>query len=146
MQTIVDSTCRASLTERLSRLSPESKPRWGSFNAHGMVCHLADQLGVALGIVKAADRSSFAKRTLAKWVVLYLPIPVPRGKIKTAPEMLSSKPDSWDEDIETVKSRLVLLAEADSVGRHPTFGPLSHAQWSLLAAKHMDHHLRQFGG
>jgi hypothetical protein len=28
---------------------------------------------------------------------------------------------------------------------HPFFGPLNPQQWAILAYKHVDHHLRQFG-
>lgn len=29
---------------------------------------------------------------------------------------------------------------------HPFFGPLSPEEWAILMHKHVDHHLRQFGG
>ena len=145
MPTILDPTYRAALVERLSKLTPESRPLWGSFDSRRMLCHLADQLHVALGDVAVSDVSSVLKRTVLKWIVLYLPLPMPRGKIQTVPEMLSSEPESWAEDLDTVKKLLSRLAEAKSVGPHPAFGPLSHSQWAILAAKHADHHLQQFG-
>ncbi len=144
MPSILNSSDRASLISRLSSLQPETPANWGSLSAHGMLCHLADQLRVALGETSTTDRSSFLSRNLAKRVVLYLPLPVPKGKIQTAPEMLSTQPGVWQDDLDAVAGLVERLAASKSSPPHPAFGPLDHGQWCILAAKHMDHHLRQF--
>ncbi len=136
---------RKALLERLRRVSAEGRPLWGTMTAHQMICHLGDQLRVALGDVKARDRSRALTRTLLKWIVIHLPMPVPKGKIKTVAEMQSTRPATWDDDLRTVEELALRLAMAESTAPHPVFGRLSNSQWGILAAKHLDHHLRQFG-
>ncbi|TFH09944.1 MAG: DUF1569 domain-containing protein [Candidatus Atribacteria bacterium] len=43
------------------------------------------------------------------------------------------------------ESLLSQLATAGRIAPHAVFGPLTRSQWCRLAAKHTDHHLRQFG-
>ena len=59
--------------------------------------------------------------------------------------MLTTQPSSWEEDAARFESLLSRLVNAEQVFPHPAFGGLSHSQWGVLAAKHIDHHLRQFG-
>jgi len=110
-----------------------------------MVCHLGDQLAVALGEIPSEPRGSLLTKTVAKWLVLYVPFPAPRGKVNTVPEMLTTEPSDWGKDTARFESLLSRLADAETLAPHPAFGRLSHRQWSRLAAGHIDHHLRQFG-
>ncbi len=136
---------RKALLERLRLVSAEGNPLWGTMTAPQMICHLGDQLRVALGDVESRDRSRPLTRTLLKWLVIHLPTPTPKGKIKTVAEMQSTRPATWDDDLRTVEELVERLAVAESPAPHPVFGPLSDSQWGTLTAKHLDHHLRQFG-
>ncbi len=136
---------RKALLERLRRVTSDRQPLWGTMTAHQMICHLGDQLRVALGDVGSRDRSRPLSRTLVKWVVIHLPMPIPKGKVKTVSEMQSTKPVTWDDDVRAVEELVERLAAAESVAPHPVFGRLSRTEWGILGAKHMDHHLRQFG-
>lgn len=129
---------------RVDRLAPESPRRWGTMTAPRMVCHVVDSLKVALGDQAAEDSSSWMSRHLGKWLVLGLRMPVPKGRIKTAPEMLLTLPGDWTEDRDNLKSMLKRVAAGEACSPHPAFGPLSPDEWAALAALHLDHHLRQF--
>ncbi len=118
---------------------------WGRLSAREMVCHLADQLAVALGDIPSKPTGNLFTKTFAKWLVLYGPFPSPKGKVSTVPEMLTTQPSNWEEDTARFESLLSRLVDAETLAPHPAFGRLSHRQWSILAAKHIDHHLRQFG-
>ncbi len=145
MQTVLDADHHSSLVARFRQLRPDLDRAWGTMTAGQMVCHLGDQLKVALGQMEGTDRGNVLSRTLGKWFVLYVPIPPPKGKIQTVPEMLTSKPTKWPEDTAAVESLLSRFAEGAKCYPHPVFGPLSRQQWGILIAKHLDHHLRQFG-
>ena len=145
MPTILDSTEREAILQRLRRLQPSSQPSWGTLTAPKMVCHLADSLRVGLGDLPAKPVDTFLSRTLVKWLVVYSPVPPPRGKIQTAPEMLTSGPRTWAEDVATVESLLARMATTPRLASHPSFGPLTNGGWGRLTWKHLDHHLRQFG-
>lgn len=145
IETMLNDRDRAELLERLRRLRPDARPEWGSLDAPRMLCHVADQMRVALGDVPSRPGHSFLTRTLVKHIVCNTGFKPPRGKIQTAPEMLASRPQSWDAD----PAACVELAER--VGRgsaravHPAFGPLSPEEWGRLCWKHLNHHLVQFG-
>ncbi len=145
MPTLLDSADRDALVKRLRQLQPSSKSLWGKFTAHGMVCHLADALRIGLGDLTAKPVDTLPSRTLLKWLVVYSPLSPPRGKIETAPEMLSAAPTTWTDDLATLEKLIERMASTACAARHPTFGPLTHEGWCRLTWKHADHHLRQFG-
>ena len=80
MPTLLDSADREALLQRLRRLQPSSQPRWGTFTAPRMVCHLADALRVGLGDVSSKGVDTFLSRTLLKWLVVYSPAKPPPGQ------------------------------------------------------------------
>ena len=133
------------LRARFRRLTPEHQPLWGRLSAKKMVCHLGDQLAVALGDIPSDPKGGLLTKTVAKWLVLYVPFPAPQGKVKTVPEMLTTEPSDWEQDSSRFESLLSRLVDAKKVAPHSVFGRLSHSQWGILAVKHIDHHLRQFG-
>jgi hypothetical protein len=145
MPTLLDQTDRDAILRRLQGVSQERTPLWGSLSAPRLLCHLADQLRVALGLIPAARRDTAFSRTVLKWLVVYSPMQAPPGKVRTAPEMLTSTPTTWAADLEAVRTLIHQLAATPTTAVHPLFGPLTHGGWCRLAWKHLDHHLRQFG-
>jgi hypothetical protein len=145
MPTLLDSTDREALLQRLHRLQPSSQPRWGKLTAPRMVCHLADSLRVGLGEVSSKSVDTILSRTLLKWLVVYSPLAPPPGKIQTAPEMLATAPTTWAEDVSTVEQLIGRMATTPTTAAHPAFGPLTQGGWGRLNWKHLDHHFRQFG-
>lgn len=143
--TLLNDEDRSRLIQRLRRVRPDAVPAWGTLDAARMLCHLADQLRVALGDLPSKPVHTFASRTLLKFLVVNTGLAPPRGKIQTAPEMLTSRPAAWEADL----SACVELAERVGTGSaravHPAFGPLSPEQWGRLCWKHLNHHLVQFG-
>ena len=51
--TLFSRSARATIHVRIDELSPESLRQWGKMPAPQMVCHVADQLRVALGDIEA---------------------------------------------------------------------------------------------
>jgi len=145
MSSILVDADRTALLARFRRLTPEHRQLWGKLSAREMVCHIGDQLAVALGDIPSEPKGSLFTTTFAKWLVLYVPFPAPRGKVNTVPEMLTTQPSEWEQDSSRFVSLLSRLVDAKKVAPHSVFGKLSHRQWGILAAKHIDHHLRQFG-
>lgn len=145
MTSILVEQDRRALLARFHRLTPQHHPLWGGLGAKKMVCHLGDQLAVALGDIPSEPKGGLLTKTVAKWLVLYVPFPAPKGKINTVPEMLATEPSDWEEDTARFESLLSRLVDAKKVAPHSVFGRLTHSQWGTLAAKHIDHHLRQFG-
>lgn len=100
---------------------------------------------VALGEVAAKPVHTLASRTLLRFAVVHTGLPVPRGKIQTAPEMLISRPAAWDADLAACVALVERIGTGAARAVHPAFGPLSPQEWARLGWKHLDHHLVQFG-
>lgn len=120
--------------------------RWGKMQAGQMVCHVADQLRLALGDLEAEPKPGLLRFKVLRHIPLYW-LPWPKG-VATAPEMLTTTPSQWREDIATLHALVDRVGErspAAEWGVHPMFGPLSGEEWARLSGKHLDHHLTQFG-
>jgi hypothetical protein len=133
------------LIARIDRLTSTHTAQWGSMSVHEMICHLTDQMRVALAEIECVRRDNLVLRTIARWLVIHTPLPVPRGKIKTVPEMQSTSPGDWTVDLQTCKDLMTRISGEPVCGIHPAFGPLTDREWEILVYKHTDHHLRQFG-
>jgi hypothetical protein len=84
-----------------------------------------------------------------KWLVIYA-IPWPKGSA-TAPEMDVHKKLTDTAAFETEKTLLLQALEqvaklGDFAAKHPLFGQTGKKDWGRIIWKHLDHHLRQFGG
>ena len=145
MSTLLSDSDRQQIIIRLRRLTPDRVPQWGTLTAPKMLCHVADQLRVATGVIIGRHRDSLLRRTVLKWIVINSSLKAPPGKVHTVPEMLSTAPTSWDADLETCVRMIEEVGLGKATGRHPAFGPLSALEWGRIGWKHFDHHLRQFG-
>lgn len=137
---------------RLGSVAPESERRWGRMNAHQMVCHLSDSFRVAAGGRKAQPIGGLLEHTLIRWTAIHTPLPWPKGKIGSAPELnqeiAGTRPREFRQDVAGLKQLVERFSssEREMEGRaHPYFGTLSAWERARWAYRHMDHHLRQFG-
>lgn len=136
--------------QRLERLTPDARPRWGALSAREMLCHLADLARVALG-EKTARRVDGPLRLpgIAHAVVWLLPWP--KGA-PTAPEALPGRGMTEPREFQADKRALIEVlgrfgtTPADQAfAPNPVFGSLSRRGWGRFMWRHVDHHLRQFG-
>lgn len=146
MGTIRDEGQRKALIERLSRLRPEAKALWGSFDAPRMVCHLAAALDEGLGVKKvpAASGPAVLRHFPMKHLAVYV-IPMPKGA-KAPADLLPEASGDFEADRRGVVERLERAAAAPrgAGSDHFLFGKMTYDQWAALHWKHVDHHLRQF--
>ena len=74
-------------------------------------------------------------------------MPWPHGA-PTAPEYRALEPRQFDverrQNRELIDRFLARRPEDGGWGR-PVFGEISGREWSCLQARHLDHHLKQFG-
>jgi len=145
MPNILNEEDRQTILARIRKLEPKRPALWGKMNAGEMVCHLGDQMRVALGEIPGKPVGNILHRTLVKWLIIYVGVKAPPGKIETVPEMLTTKPSTWEADVAALEGLIERLSKAEKVAPHPAFGRMSLDQWGILAASHIDHHLRQFG-
>ena len=145
MPTVHDDTRRAALRARIQALRPDSTPRWGQMSVDQMLWHVNQGLRVALGHDAPPPGKAPLPKPIFRFLVLTLPWP--KGA-PTAPEWVATQ--RYDFDAERARC-LAMLEEVgtrrlDSAWpEHPAFGLMNGRQWSTLEARHLDHHLTQFG-
>ena len=151
MKTLFSEDERTAFARRIDLLQPDSTGQWGKMDAAHMICHVTDQLRVALGdIPTSISAPSVFRFRLIRRVVVQLGtwLPWPKGRIETVPEMLTTSPSEWDDDLSALQGLLDTFGKQDPDAEwaaHPMFGRLSGREWGALSWKHLDYHLRQFG-
>jgi len=147
MTTVFDAAARASLLERVGKLTPESRGLWGRMSVGQMVCHLNQSLMMATGELPCAPKGGPLSFPPLRWLVIHK-LPFPKGT-PTAPELLAGTPAP---ELDADRARFgVLMDEVVAKGpdaeypRHPVFGIFPGRDWGVLMYRHIDHHLRQFG-
>lgn len=149
MKTIRDERRRAALVERVNALKPDATPRWGRMSVEQMLSHLVQ--GCELPFVASVPlNSTWALRNVVKPLVLYV-LPMPKEvKISAAMDQQKEgrRPLGFEADRSLVielLNRLGTLPATEKCLDHPMFGKMTAKEWAVIAHKHTDHHLRQFG-
>jgi Protein of unknown function (DUF1569) len=147
MPTIRDSATRAALHARFDRLTPELTPAWGKMTAVQMLAHLTDAARMAAAELPVTPKDKPLMRTWLFKKLFFHVVTFPKSA-PTANELVSRTPDPWTIELASAKAWVDRLGTASSDARwaaHPLFGRLTGEEWGILAHKHIDHHLRQFG-
>ena len=147
MKTLCNPADRREVVGRLSRLTRGTPGQWGTLDAPRMVAHLIDSARLMVDDIPGmARRPSMLSWPGVKQLILYV-LPIPRGRAKTHPLLLATKPTSLPDDIARLGELLERFGDERTplAATHPTFGPMTRDTWGILGYKHFDHHLRQFG-
>jgi hypothetical protein len=148
-ESVFDDGVRERIQRRIAQLGPDARRQFGRMDARQMVCHLADQLRVALGEIAAQPMPVpwMMRHTPVKQLVIDV-IPWPKGRIQAPPEVFTTVPADWKRDVATLRDLLERFAShADDRmwPPHPIFGEMTGPLWGRLTRRHFDHHLKQFG-
>ena len=118
-------------------------------SAEEMVAHLNDTFRMALGELPTKRPNGRLARLLRIPPINYIAVcflPFGRG-LRTAPELIQRRPESWDVEIVSLRLHLDAFATCSAdrpMADHPFFGRLPRRLWGILGYRHIVHHLRQF--
>jgi len=146
MKTLWDPAAYDDLTRRVNRLAPGTRARWGRMTCAQMIVHVTDAFALYAGELTAAGKRTPLQYAPLKHALVYL-MPIPKN-VPTAPELTARVPGDWNEEIERLRRAMSSFAgqrTRQDWPAHPVFGRLSCRAYGVLAYKHTDHHLRQFG-
>jgi hypothetical protein len=147
MKTIFDESDRAAILRRVDALAADRRALWGRFTAPEMVCHLSAGLRQGLGELDAEEPRGPLSLPVINWLAIHV-FPWPKGKAKSPPALLTTKPTSWDADLDALRSLIDRFGARGASASWPpsaAFGRISGESWGVLEYRHLDHHLRQFG-
>ena len=150
MENIFDAKTVQHYIDRINQLTTESKGLWGKMTVGQMLAHL----NVSYEMVYEPNlnrKPGFIARFLMKKfvkpkVVSELPY---KQNLPTSPQFIVTA----DKDIEVERKRLIgyiqktqTLGAASFDGKeNVSFGKLTAQEWNNMFAKHLNHHLAQFG-
>ena len=148
MPSLFEPAIYAEITNRIEKLTPQSKALWGKMNISQMLHHSNKALGTATGEVTL--KTPFFLKLMQPFIkkVVMSNKPYKPG-LPTAKEFIITTEKEFEQEKKLLLQRLQIFidkGEKDCDGRvHPAFGKLSAYEWGFSQWKHFDHHLRQFG-
>jgi hypothetical protein len=147
MGSLFDALDREAVLARGGRLRSDRAPLWGRFTAPEMVCHVSCALRQGLGELETGPPAGPLSRPPLNWLLIHV-VPWPRGKGRSPPEFLATRPTTWEGDVDRLRDLIDRFAARGPAAQWPpsrVFGRISGRSWGVLQYKHLDHHLRQFG-
>jgi hypothetical protein len=149
MISLFNPTDNSEIINRIKKLTPTAKAQWGKMQVHQMLAHAQQPLKVAFG--EAKPKRAFISLLLGgyfKKKIIGNEKPFPK-QLPTDKTFVIKHHPAFEEEktrlIEMVKRFIEKGHEAITKGPHPFFGKMTVEEWDRLQAKHLDHHLRQFG-
>ena len=149
MQNIFDPQDVQSFINRINQLDADTRPQWGKMNAGQMLahCNVAYDMTFTDQYPRPNALARFFIKLIAKSQVVG-PKPYPKNA-RTAPQFVISD----QRDFEREQQKLIdYLRKVQDLGaahfnnkESHSFGRLTSDEWNVLFAKHLDHHLTQFG-
>ncbi|MBI5831580.1 MAG: DUF1569 domain-containing protein [Armatimonadetes bacterium] len=146
MPSLLNSADRDALLARVSRLTPDLAPRFGTMSPHRAVLHLIESLEVPLGDKQA--KPAFFLVVWAHRLLLNRLLNQPWPTMKPKPGYVAEPVDPavWGADVGRLVDLLDRFAQPPATWpSHPQIGRLTGTQWGVYLQRHMDHHLGQFG-
>jgi len=150
MENIFDVKVVQNYIDRINALTPETQPLWGKMSVDQMLAHCNVSYEMVYEPEKHRKPGSIAKFILKTFVKSK--VVGEKGYPKnspTAPQFIIADRKNFEEE----KKRLIgfiqktqQLGETAFDGKESfSFGKLKAREWNNMFAKHLNHHLAQFG-
>jgi hypothetical protein len=149
MSNLFNADDKNDIINRIDELHPNSKPFWGKMSVSQMLLHCVQPIEVAMG--RGSLKQSFLGKLIGKRFKNKMVrddyqfrknLPTPKSFV------IKSEPDFYISQ-QTLKNAIEEMFNADKkemeARPHPFFGKMTEREWGVLAFKHLDHHLKQFG-
>lgn len=140
-----DASLRTTIELRVRALRGDLAPKWGRMSVDQMLWHVNEAMAAALGQRHAVPSRSPLPKPVLKFLVLNLPW---MKGAPTNPAFVATAHHDFDLERQRCLSFIGTIAAQPLEGiwsDHPMFGRMTGRDVSRLHAKHLDHHLRQFG-
>ena len=137
----------------LSKLTKDTKPKWGTLSSQEMVEHLEYTYRIASGDIQDFDIATPEKILEKVHATLYNYDKIPREYDFPLAEKSKIKELKYT-DLETAKEKMLEARERylnyfkenpEAKLKNVVFGELNRYEWYLFERKHLNHHFEQFG-
>lgn len=150
MQDIFDPKDAQTYIDRINRLTPETQRKWGKMSVDQVLAHLNVAYETIYEPEKHPKPGFIAGFLLKNFVKAKTVNDIPyKQSIPTGPMFIIK----GSRDFEEEKKRLIgFIQKTQQLGREAfdgkkshSFGKLTAEEWNNMLAKHLNHHLDQFG-
>jgi len=145
MPRLHDPETRSAIEGRLNRLTASTRAVWGRMSPAQMLWHCNQAIASAMGQAELDPSKPPLPRAVIKFLVMNMP---PMRNAPTNKALVAREERDFDAELERCRRLLVEFAARPLDGPvqdHPAFGRMTVDEQSRLQAKHLDHHLKQFG-
>jgi hypothetical protein len=148
MKNLFESSTANEIMSRVLRLQPDSERQWGQMDPAQMLAHCSMWMEMAEGI-RNPPRSWIGRlfgRVAKKSILNERPV---RRNMPTEKSLIVNEKQEFakarQDVLESIRRFSAGGPEKCTGHPHCFFGPMAPTEWAILAYKHFDHHLRQFG-
>ena len=150
MQNVFDAKDAQEYINRINNLTPETQRKWGKMSVDQVLAHLNVAYDLTFTPEKFPKPSFIAKFLLSKFVKPKITNEIPyKQSLPTSPAFIISDERNFEEE----KKKLIgNIQRVQQLGRiafegkeHLNFGKINAQGWNNMFAKHLNHHLEQFG-
>ena|SRR5437867_1195587 len=145
MTMIHDPGVHEALRKRIQSLRPDSQRKWGRMTVDQMLWHVNVSMAESVGEYTPAPMRVPMPRKLLRWLLLN--VPWPKGS-RTRPDMVAAQRYDFTTEHARCLRLLDRIHSRELSGSWPnsaSLGEMKGKHWSRLEAKHLEHHLTQFG-
>ena len=150
MQNVFDAQDAQEYINRINNLTPETQRKWGKMSVDQVLAHLNVAYDLTFTSEKFPKPSFIAKFLLSKFVKPKITNEIPyKQSLPTSPVFIIADERNYEEEkaklIGNIQRVQQLGKEAFDGKENINFGKMTAQGWNNMFAKHLNHHLDQFG-
>ena len=150
MQNIFDAKVAQEYINRINNLTPETQGKWGKMSVDQVLAHLNVAYSFIFEPEKHKKPSFIAKFLLSNFVKPKIVNDKPyKQSLPTSPVFIIAAHRNFDDEkkklIGNIQRVQQLGKEAFEGKENTSFGKMTAQEWNNMLAKHLNHHLDQFG-
>ena len=150
MQNVFDAKDAQEYINRINNLTPETQRKWGKMSVDQVLAHLNVAYDLTFTPEKFPKPSFIAKFLLSRFVKPKITNEIPyKQSLPTSPTFIIADERNFEEEkaklIGNIQRVQQLGKEAFEGKENINFGKMTAQCWNNMFAKHLNHHLEQFG-
>ena len=150
MQNVFDAKDAQEYINRINNLTPETQRKWGKMSVDQVLAHLNVAYDLTFTPEKFPKPSFIAKFLLSRFVKPKITNEIPyKQSLPTSPAFIIADERNFEEEkaklIGNIQRVQQLGREAFEGKENINFGKMAAQDWNNMFAKHLNHHLEQFG-
>ena len=150
MQNVFDAKDAQEYINRINNLTPETPRKWGKMSVDQVLAHLNVAYDLTFTPEKFPKPNFIAKFLLSRFVKPKITNEIPyKQSLPTSPAFIIADERNYEEEkaklIGNIQRVQQLGKEAFEGKENINFGKMTAQGWNNMFAKHLNHHLDQFG-